>query len=86
MTTAGNSVGATVTSRDGLVHATLDATGALADLEFAPTAFERTDPSTLAHTVLDLVRQGSALATQRADATAPPVPPRPTPKRARHAR
>lgn len=87
MTIAGSTAGATVTSRDGLVHATVDSTGTLTGLEFAPAAFERTDPASLARTVLDVVQEGTALARQRAEtATKPPVPPRPTPKRARHAR
>ncbi|PRX47695.1 YbaB/EbfC DNA-binding family protein [Prauserella shujinwangii] len=83
---AGSTATATVTSPDGLVHATVDSTGTLTGLEFAPTAFERTDPATLARTVLDTVREGGKQAARRLEAAAPPVPPRPTPKRARHAR
>ncbi|PXY31649.1 YbaB/EbfC family nucleoid-associated protein [Prauserella muralis] len=88
MTTAGNRVvEETVLSRDGLVQATVDGTGTLTGLEFAPTAFERTDPASLARTVLDLVREGTRRARERPEATAPPpVPPRPTRKRARPAR
>jgi DNA-binding protein YbaB len=49
---------ATVTSADGLVRATIDASGSLAQLHFAPTTFERTTPAALANTVLAAVRQG----------------------------
>ncbi|WP_199428846.1 YbaB/EbfC family nucleoid-associated protein [Qaidamihabitans albus] len=87
MTTAGSPAPTTVSSPDGLVHATVDLTGTLTGLEFAPTAFERTDPATLARTVLDLVHEGGRRATRRGEAaTPPPVPPRPTPKRLRHTR
>ncbi|RBM23687.1 hypothetical protein DI005_01695 [Prauserella sp. PE36] len=88
MTMAGNTASATVTSRDGLVRATVDSTGTLTGLEFAPTAFDGNDPASLARTVLDVVRQGAARAQQHEPpaATPPPVPPRPTPRRNRHAR
>lgn len=63
---------ATLTSPDGLVRATIDASGTLAKLEFVPTAFERTDPAKLANTVLHLVRQGSLQVKQQvADLMAP---------------
>lgn len=87
MTTAGSPASATVTSADGLVHASFDTNGTLMGLEFAPTAFERTDPGTLARDVLDTVREGGRRVTQQLDAaprSAPP--PRPTPKRLRPAR
>ncbi|WP_245865613.1 YbaB/EbfC family nucleoid-associated protein [Prauserella marina] len=81
---AGNTASTTVTSQDGLVRATVDSAGALTELEFAPTAFERTDPGTLARTVLDVVRESTDKAKVRSDTAAPPpVPPRPTPKRVR---
>ncbi|NIJ14368.1 DNA-binding protein YbaB [Saccharomonospora amisosensis] len=87
MTTAGNDASTTVTSRDGLVRATLDSTGSLTGLEFATTAFDHGDPATLAQTVLDVVREGTERVRQRIhSAPPPPVPPRPTPKRARRAR
>jgi DNA-binding protein YbaB len=63
---------AQVTSPDGLVRATIDATGSLAKLEFAPTTFERTNPAQLANTVQTLVRQGSLQVKQKiADLMAP---------------
>ncbi|MBK1784589.1 YbaB/EbfC family nucleoid-associated protein [Prauserella cavernicola] len=88
MTIAGNPASATVTSRDGLVRATVDSTGALTGLEFAPSAFEGTDPAALAETVLDVVRQGATRARQDEGPTAAPpsVPPRPTPRRHRSTR
>jgi len=55
---------ATVTSKDGLVRATVDASGALTELTFAPSAFERSTPEALARTVLDVVRRGGARVRQ----------------------
>ncbi|MGC7093262.1 YbaB/EbfC family nucleoid-associated protein [Amycolatopsis lurida] len=50
---------ATVTSKDGLVRATIDANGVLSKLDFAPTAFERSGgPAALAASVLEVVRTG----------------------------
>lgn len=56
---------ATVTSKDGLVTAKIDASGSLAGLTFAPSAFERSTPETLARTVLDVVRTGSTQVRQQ---------------------
>jgi DNA-binding protein YbaB len=56
---------ATLTSKDGLVRATIDATGSLAALEFAPVAFERSTPAALANTVLGLVRHGTLQVKQQ---------------------
>ncbi|EHK84519.1 YbaB/EbfC family nucleoid-associated protein [Saccharomonospora azurea] len=90
MTTAGNTAPITVTSADGLVSATLGPHGELTDLEFAPDAFDRTDPARLADTVLDVVRQAGqgrqALLDPPTRQLAPVRPPRPTPRRARRAR
>ncbi|WP_197319566.1 YbaB/EbfC family nucleoid-associated protein [Saccharomonospora sp. NB11] len=90
MTTAGNTAPITVTSADGLVRATLGPHGELSDLEFAPDAFERTDPAQLADTVLDVVRRAGqdrkAILDPPTRQLAPVRPPRPTPKRARRAR
>ncbi|MEU6644918.1 YbaB/EbfC family nucleoid-associated protein [Saccharomonospora sp. NPDC046836] len=84
---AGNAASATVTSRDGLVRATVDSSGTLTGLEFAPTAFERSDPESLAQTVLEVVQQGRTRVQHERDALKPPpVPPRPTRKRIRHTR
>jgi DNA-binding protein YbaB len=63
---------ATLTSKDGLVRATIDATGSLAALDFAPVAFERSTPAALANTVLGLVRHGTLQVKQQvADLMAP---------------
>ncbi|MFI9449150.1 YbaB/EbfC family nucleoid-associated protein [Amycolatopsis sp. NPDC052450] len=69
---AASQTSATVVSQDGLVRATIDATGTLAKLEIQPNAFERTTPAQLANTVLTLVRQGSLQVKQQvADLMAP---------------
>ncbi len=69
---AASQMSATVVSQDGLVRATIDATGTLAKLEIQPNAFERTNPAQLANTVLTLVRQGSLQVKQQvADLMAP---------------
>lgn len=62
---AASETSATVVSKDGLVRATIDATGTLAKLEIQPNAFERTNPAQLANTVLHLVRQGSLQVKQQ---------------------
>ncbi|WP_370945822.1 YbaB/EbfC family nucleoid-associated protein [Amycolatopsis sp. cg5] len=63
---------AQVRSPDGLVKATIDSSGSLAQLSFAPQTFERTNPAQLANTVLTLVRQGSLQVKQQvADLMAP---------------
>ncbi|KFZ83543.1 hypothetical protein ED92_06480 [Amycolatopsis sp. MJM2582] len=62
---AASQTSATVVSQDGLVRATIDATGTLAKLEIQPNAFERTNPAQLANTVLTLVRQGSLQVKQQ---------------------
>lgn len=48
-----------VTSPDGLVRARIDASGSLAELIFAPNAFERSTPELLAKSVLTLVQHGA---------------------------
>jgi DNA-binding protein YbaB len=55
----------TVTSPDGLVRAKIDSTGSLAELEFAPSAFERGTPAALANTTLKLVRHGTLQVKQQ---------------------
>lgn len=70
--TAASQMSAQVSSPDGLVKATIDASGSLAQLSFAPQTFERTNPAQLANTVLTLVRQGSLQVKQQvADLMAP---------------
>ncbi|MEV6906328.1 YbaB/EbfC family nucleoid-associated protein [Amycolatopsis sp. NPDC051071] len=69
---AASQLAATVVSQDGLVRATIDATGTLSKLEIQPNTFERTTPAQLANTVLALVRQGSLQVKQQvADLMAP---------------
>jgi DNA-binding protein YbaB len=63
--TAAATTSATVTSPDGLVRATIDSTGSLAELNFASSAFERTTPSALAKSVLTLVRHGTLQVKQQ---------------------
>jgi DNA-binding protein YbaB len=64
---------ATVTSKDGLVRATIDSTGSLSQLQFAPKAFQRSNPEALANTVLDVVRQGSLQVKQQIAALMSPL-------------
>jgi hypothetical protein len=56
---------ATVTSPDGLIRAAIDSSGLLADLSFAPNAFERDTPQALAKSVLTLVRHGTLQVKQQ---------------------
>jgi DNA-binding protein YbaB len=46
---------ATVTSEDGAVTVTVDATGAIADLQFDAKAFKQADPTKFAQTVMQTV-------------------------------
>ncbi|AOS61694.1 YbaB/EbfC family nucleoid-associated protein [Actinoalloteichus hymeniacidonis] len=63
---------AKVSSADGLVTATVDASGALTRLEFAPSAFARSTPEKLGRTATEVVRQASTQVGQRvADIMAP---------------
>jgi len=50
---------ATLTSPDGVVRVTVDATGMLTELSLAATAFDHTRPDALASTISDLVRQAT---------------------------
>ncbi|SFS93145.1 YbaB/EbfC family nucleoid-associated protein [Saccharopolyspora flava] len=69
---AASSATATVTSPDGLVTATVDATGTITELEFASKNFQRTDPKQLARTVRETVHAASAqVKKQMADLVAP---------------
>lgn len=68
----------TASSADGLVHATVDASGTLTGLEFAPDTFHRSDPNGLANLVLDTVLQASGQL-----AAEPPPGSLPAPKPAR---
>lgn len=62
---AAASATATVTSDDGLVTATVDSSGSLVNLEFAPASFQRSDPKRLARTAADTVRRAAAQVQQR---------------------
>ncbi|APU12926.1 MULTISPECIES: YbaB/EbfC family nucleoid-associated protein [Actinoalloteichus] len=56
---------AKVSSPDGLVTATVDASGTLTRLEFAPSAFARSTPEKLGRTATEMVRQASTQVGQR---------------------
>jgi DNA-binding protein YbaB len=56
---------ATVTSRDGLVRATVDSSGVLSALEITPSAFDRSTPEALARSVVQLAREGAAQVKQQ---------------------
>ncbi|SDC97877.1 YbaB/EbfC family nucleoid-associated protein [Actinokineospora iranica] len=63
---------ASLTSKDGLVRVSVDASGMLTRLEFAPSAFERSTPETLARSALQLAREGAAKVKQQvADVMSP---------------
>ncbi len=53
---------ATAVSKDGSVRASVDSTGALTSLEFAPNAFERTTPDKLGRLATETVLQAVAKA------------------------
>lgn len=69
---AAASTTATVTSRDGSVTVTVDSSGALANLEFASSSFQRSDPKQVARTVIETVRAATLEVKQQM--TAPNVP------------
>lgn len=71
--TAAAQTSASVSSKDGLVRATVDSSGALANLEFRPSAFERSTPEALARTVLQLAREGAAQVKQQVAALMSPL-------------
>lgn len=56
---AAASATASLTSKDGLVRASVDSSGVLTQLEFAPSAFDRSTPEALARSVLQLAREGA---------------------------
>ncbi|WP_447002634.1 YbaB/EbfC family nucleoid-associated protein [Saccharothrix isguenensis] len=56
---------ASLTSKDGLVRASVDSSGVLTHLEFAPSAFERSTPEALARSVLQLARDGASQVKQQ---------------------
>ncbi|ONI88926.1 hypothetical protein ALI22I_17965 [Saccharothrix sp. ALI-22-I] len=58
--TAAAQTTASLTSKDGLVRAAVDSGGVLTQLEFAPSAFERSTPEALARSVLHLAREGAS--------------------------
>jgi DNA-binding protein YbaB len=53
-------VTATLTSPDGLVRVTVDATGMVTELHLAPSVFDRTRPDALARTLRDLLRRAAS--------------------------
>lgn len=60
-------------SRDGTVHAVVDATGVVTSLRFASTTFEATTPDRLAQTVVATIQSAAAQARGRMSASLAPV-------------
>ncbi|QUH00955.1 YbaB/EbfC family nucleoid-associated protein [Saccharopolyspora erythraea] len=53
-----------ISSEDGMVTATVDASGTLQKLELSPKAFERSTPDRLARTITSLIREATGTAQQ----------------------
>lgn len=69
---AASSTTATVTSEDGSVTITVDASGAMTSLDFATKNFQRTDPQKLSQTVIETLHTASTqVKKQMADLVAP---------------
>lgn len=60
------------TSPDGLVKALVNAAGIVTDVQFAPSAFERSTPEKLARSVVGVIQQAALDARQQADAALAP--------------
>ncbi|MGH3910253.1 MAG: YbaB/EbfC family nucleoid-associated protein, partial [Pseudonocardiaceae bacterium] len=61
------------TSADGLVTVTVNASGIVTDVEFAPSAFTRSTPDKLARSVVAVIQDAAAAAQQRVEAALAPV-------------
>lgn len=61
------------TSRDGSVRATVDATGVVTRLTFAPSAFERSTPDKLAQTAVATIQAAAAKARASVSETLAPL-------------
>lgn len=61
------------TSADGLVTVTVNAAGIVTDVQFAPSAFDRSTPDKLARSVVAVAQQAAADAQQKVDAVLAPV-------------
>ena len=61
------------TSRDGSVRATVDATGVVTSLVFAPSAFQRSTPEKLAQATVATIQTAAAQARAQVSATLAPV-------------
>ena len=59
------SITGTASSRDGSVHAVVDATGVVTSLEFAPSALDRSDLDKLARTVVATIQTAAAQAREQ---------------------
>src|SRR5947209_19173886 len=70
---ARSALSARLTSPDGLVEVTVDASGMLTGLKIAPSAFERTRPEALSRTILDLTRRGVTQIRQQANELMKPL-------------
>lgn len=62
-----------VTSADGLVTVTVNAAGILTDVQFAPSAFDRSTTDRLARSVVTVAQQAAATVQQQLDAVLAPV-------------
>jgi DNA-binding protein YbaB len=60
------------TSADGLVTVTVNATGVVTDVQFAPSTFDRNTPDKLARSVVAVIHQATADAQQKVDAVLAP--------------
>lgn len=61
------------TSADGLVTVTVNASGIVTDVEFAPSAFTRSTPDKLARSVVAVTQEAAAIAQQSVEAALAPV-------------
>jgi DNA-binding protein YbaB len=61
------------TSRDGSVRATVDATGVVTSLRFAPSPFQRSTPEKLAQATVATIQAAAAQARAQVSATLAPV-------------
>jgi DNA-binding protein YbaB len=61
------------TSADGLVTVTVNAAGIVTDVQFTPSAFDRSTPDKLARSVVAVTQQAAADAHQQVEAVLAPV-------------
>jgi DNA-binding protein YbaB len=61
------------TSTDSLVAVTVNAVGIVTDVQFAPSAFDRSTPDKLARSIVAVTQQAAADVQQKVDAVLAPV-------------